>query len=262
MGMKAGGVLKQTGRTNTILPYNVGFLNDPKDTENYNAAVYDELQKVSVSTTHMFNSMDDLREEVDKRISAIERVDRHLGDIEKKIGEDIDSALKLLKDNIYHIGAYYITESDKNPSDPDLLGFGVWVKLTGMIMGSGVIDPDPNVPNSTRIEYKVGNTGGRPWATIEEMNIPQLVVDSKNFSIIDYEHDHGIHMIQDSTALSGSNILQKDITTGAGTERRSLMSTNTPIISGIVRLGRAESDRQPINTMSPYRVANIWRREA
>src|SRR5699024_5368770 len=47
-----------------------------------------------------------------------------------------------MANKVFRISSYYITEEDINPGDSSSLGFGSWAKVTGVIMGSGVVNPD------------------------------------------------------------------------------------------------------------------------
>lgn len=174
----------------------------------------------------------------------------------------VDNILKdMLQNRIYGVGSYYISESELNPGDSSMLGFGVWTKVTGMVMGSGIVNPDGSVPNATRVEFKTGNIGGRVFNTITEDNIPLMTIDGSKFNIVDHEHDHEIRCVPDQMETHNHNML-KDISPGGSQSRRTQKSTNKPRIEGKVSFGKDNTSRQPINTMPPYRVANIWRRES
>lgn len=91
--MGAGGFRKNTGRNNTTLPYNVGFLNNVQDTETYNVAVYDELQKVSTATNQMFQAIDEIHEEIDVRIKALNAMNLQFDELENRITTEIETAI-------------------------------------------------------------------------------------------------------------------------------------------------------------------------
>lgn len=91
--MGAGGFRKQTGRTNTTMPYNVGFLNKIEDTDNYNVAVYDELQKVSTATNQMFEAIDQIHDEIDVRIKALNAMNLQFDELENRITTEIETAI-------------------------------------------------------------------------------------------------------------------------------------------------------------------------
>lgn len=97
--MGANGNRQQTLRSNTTQPYNVGFLNE-QDSDKYNVAVYDELNKISVSTTHMFKALDDVNKEINERTKALDvlnlqvnksldKVWLEMGNIKVEIGKGI-----------------------------------------------------------------------------------------------------------------------------------------------------------------------------
>lgn len=91
--MGAGGFRKNTGRNNTTLPYNVGFLNRVEDTETYNTAVYDELQKVSTATNQMFQAIDEIHDEIDVRIKALNAMNLQFDELENRITTEIETAI-------------------------------------------------------------------------------------------------------------------------------------------------------------------------
>lgn len=91
--MGAGGFRKNTGRNNTTLPYNVGFLNNVQDTETYNVAVYDELQKVSTATNQMFQAIDEIHDEIDVRIKALNAMNLQFDELENRITTEIETAI-------------------------------------------------------------------------------------------------------------------------------------------------------------------------
>jgi len=97
--MGANGNRKQTLRSNSTQPYNVGFLNET-DSEQYNVAVYDELTKISTSTNQMFQALDDVNKEIDARTkalqalnlqvnSAMDKVWLELGNVKVELGKGI-----------------------------------------------------------------------------------------------------------------------------------------------------------------------------
>ncbi|WMX18940.1 putative tail fiber protein [Escherichia phage vB_EcoP_PAS59] len=91
--MGAGGFRKNTGRNNTTLPYNVGFLNNVEDTDKYNVAVYDELQKVSTATNQMFQAIDEIHDEIDVRIKALNAMNLQFDELENRITTEIETAI-------------------------------------------------------------------------------------------------------------------------------------------------------------------------
>lgn len=97
--MGANGNRQQTLRSNTTQPYNVGFLNE-EGSDKYNVAVYDELNKISVSTNHMFKALDDVNKEIKERTKALDvlnlqvnksldKVWFEMGNIKVEIGKSI-----------------------------------------------------------------------------------------------------------------------------------------------------------------------------
>ena len=75
-----------TNRSNVVQPYSVGFLNnDTTDTDKYNVAVYDELEKVSTSTKHLFKGLDDVQNEIKNRTKAIDALGLQVSDDFKRV---------------------------------------------------------------------------------------------------------------------------------------------------------------------------------
>lgn len=166
-----------------------------------------------------------------------------------------------LQNKIYRVGSYYITEENINPGDSISLGFGTWAKVTGMIMGSGIVNPDGSVPNASRVEFVAGGSGGRVHNTIRSENLPLTTINGSSFSISQYRHSHTMAYNRGDSSghNSDDNFLQPPGVTGEWTGRTS-EDTHGHTISGTASFGRDDVSRQPINTMPPYRVANIWRR--
>lgn len=97
--MGANGNRQQTLRSNATQPYSVGFLNDT-DSDKYNVAVYDELNKISTATNQMFQAIDDVNKEIDARTKALQalnlqtnaamdKVWLELGNVKVELGKGI-----------------------------------------------------------------------------------------------------------------------------------------------------------------------------
>lgn len=82
--MGANGNRRQTLRSNTTQPYAVGFLNET-DSDKYNVAVYDELNKISTSTNQMFKAIDDINKEVEERTRALQALNLQTNDAMDKV---------------------------------------------------------------------------------------------------------------------------------------------------------------------------------
>lgn len=103
--MGANGNRRQTLRTNIVQPYESGFLTDT-DHKDYNAVVGIELDKISTSTKHMFQGLDDVRKEVEDRTKALDALHLTVNDQFNRVMLEI-SGIKLqigqgiTVDNIY-----------------------------------------------------------------------------------------------------------------------------------------------------------------
>lgn len=98
--MGANGNRKQTLRTNIVQPYESGFLTDVEH-KDYNAVIGSELDKISTATKHMFQGLDDVRNEVDNRTKALDalhlqvnddlnRVTLEIAGVKESIGQGIN----------------------------------------------------------------------------------------------------------------------------------------------------------------------------
>lgn len=113
--MGAGGFRKNTGRNNTTLPYNVGFLNNVQDTETYNVAVYDELQKVSTATNQMFQAIDEIHEEIDVRIKALNAMNLQFDELENRITTEIETAIADIQTQMGNLSTEDIWDNSVQP---------------------------------------------------------------------------------------------------------------------------------------------------
>lgn len=171
-----------------------------------------------------------------------------------------------LKNNVYRVGSYYISEDDTNPGDSSVLGFGAWVPVTGVVMGSGIVNPDGSVPNAQRVEFVKGATGGRVSNTIRVENLPLVSIDLAAAGVVTDQagnHNHNIRL--DNIRISIDN--QSSLVYRVGSAHDQTMTTelggiHSHPIRGTISFGRDDISRQPIDTLPPYRVANIWRRTA
>lgn len=113
--MGAGGFRKNTGRNNTTLPYNVGFLNNVEDTDKYNVAVYDELQKVSTATNQMFQAIDEIHDEIDVRIKALNAMNLQFDELENRITTEIETAIADIQTQMGNLSTEDIWDNSVQP---------------------------------------------------------------------------------------------------------------------------------------------------
>ena len=140
--MGAGGITRQTSQKNTVMPYNVGFPNKAEDTEKYNVAVYDELQKISTSTTHMFEAIDNIHAEIDQRIKALDAMDLKYDELNNRITTEIETAIAKIEQQLGNLSTEDIWDNTTNPP----------TKLDGTIAGMKVTITG----NSTQIQTVTG----------------------------------------------------------------------------------------------------------
>ena len=178
--MGAGGLTRQTGRNNTVMPYNVGFLNKVEDTDKYNVAVYDELQKVSSASTHMFQAIDDIHAEIDQRIEALNAMNLEFDALENRITTEIETAIA---DIITQMGNLDTTDIwDRSVNPPVMLDAtmsGIKVSIEG---------------NSTEIQQVAGivNNQGQEIGLIQD-SIKNKTGDMAQYmQISEYEATWGV----------------------------------------------------------------------
>lgn len=97
--MGANGNRVQTLRSNTTQPYSVGFLNET-DSDKYNVAVYDELNKISTSTNQMFQAIDDVNKEIENRTKALQALNLQVNSAMDKVWLELGSVKVELGKNI------------------------------------------------------------------------------------------------------------------------------------------------------------------
>lgn len=167
--MGAGGVTRQTGQKNTVMPYNVGFLNKAEDTDNYNVAVYDELQKISTSTTHMFEAIDNIHAEIDQRIKALDAMDLKYDELNNRITTEIETAIAKIETQLGNLSTDDIWDNSTNPP----------TKLDGTIAGMKVTITG----NSTQIQQVTGIVNDQG----EEIALVQTTLTSQGQAITDVD---------------------------------------------------------------------------
>lgn len=169
-----------------------------------------------------------------------------------------------LKNRLYKVGSYFISEDDTNPGDSSILGFGTWIQVTGMLMGSGTVNPDGSVPNAQRRDFVRGSTGGKVYNTVKVENLPLVSIDLRASGVTTEEdpgHTHSISLDQLSLSLDDtSSRVYRNNGSHNTTLTTDLSGRHSHRVQGTISFGRDDISRQPIDTMPPYRVANIWRR--
>lgn len=161
--MGAGGVTRQTGRNNTVMPYNVGFLNEATDTDKYNVAVYDELHKVSAASTHMFQALDDIHKEIDVRIAALDAMNLKYDALNNRITTQIATAIAQIQQQIGNLSLDDINDLT-DPNNP--------IKLSGTISNinttiSGVKTTVSGVDAKVTTVEGIANNNGSEIAVIQ-----------------------------------------------------------------------------------------------
>lgn len=166
-----------------------------------------------------------------------------------------------MQDRIFRIGSYYVTEEDINPGDTVSLGFGSWAKVTGAIIGSGIVNPDGSVPNAQRVEFVAGGTGGRVFNTIRPDNLPLTTVNVSG-TTDDNSHNHTRNLANVRLSIDDRHFYVESVDGRYPNENprtdSNVVHKHNVTASG--SFGRDDISRQPINTLPPHRVAHVWRR--
>ena len=147
-----------------------------------------------------------------------------------------------LSNKVYPVGAYYITESSTSPDV--ILGFGTWVRLEA---GRTLVAREAT--DNLSPYYVAGTQGGAESRSITSNNLPQ-----HTHPIIDSGHTHTYSKASESF-VNGS--LDSGTT---GSIAQSSVSTSSSTTG--ITVGNNATTSTPLDIRSPYRVVNIWRREA
>lgn len=166
-----------------------------------------------------------------------------------------------MQNRIFRVGAYYITEENVNPGDSISLGFGTWTKVTGAIIGSGIVNPDGSVPNAQRVEFVSGGSGGRVFNTIAPANLPLTTVNVTG-TTDDNTHSHSSNLANVRLSIDDRHFYLESVDGRyPNTNTRPTSSvTHKHAVTATGSFGFDDISRQPINTLPPFRVANVWRR--
>lgn len=186
------------------------------------------------------------------------------GDADLTTKGQVESIVKdWFQNKVYKVGSYYITEDELNPGDVGSLGFGTWAKVTGMIMGSGVVNPDGSVPNASRVEFTKGGTGGRVFNTVTSDNLPLTTVNVTG-ETDSYSHNHSQKLANVRLSIDDRRFYLESVDGRYPNDntRNTTQDTHKHKVTASGSFGKDDISRQPINTMPPYRVANVWRRTA
>lgn len=163
-----------------------------------------------------------------------------------------------MQNHVYRVNSYYTSEDPTNPGDSTVLGFGVWVPVTGMLMGSGTINPDGSVPNAQARQFTAGQSGGRVYNDVKPENLPLTSIDLSGVTTAnDGAHTHTIEL---SSSASGTGHPDSGNNTNDGVASTQVGGAHTHRLQGSATFGRDSVSKQPIETLPPYRVVNIWRR--
>ena len=177
--MGAGGFRKNTGRNNTTLPYNVGFLNNVQDTETYNVAVYDELQKVSTATNQMFQAIDEIHDEIDVRIKALHAMNLQFDELENRVTTEIETAIADIITQMGNLSTDDIWDNSVSPP----------VKLDSTMSGIKT-SIEGNTASIQTVEGIV-NDQGQEIALIQSDLTNGTGSASKYMKLTEYEHTGG-----------------------------------------------------------------------
>lgn len=175
----------------------------------------------------------------------------------KQVKDLITTAIK----NIYPVGSYWMTDSNSNPAD--IFGFGTWTKITGMMMGSGTVQPTGSIPNQSARTFTTGERGGSFSKQIVVGNIPLITSDFSNNGITMTSAGNHSH----SLTMRNYRISIDDTIGGVfgNAETPATYQTNAAgdhyhNLQGTLRIGTPLENQAPLDVMPPYVVTNIWKR--
>lgn len=183
----------------------------------------------------------------------------------------IPTSVKAVIEVIYPVGAYYITESDKNPSET--LGIGTWERVVDRtLLGGGGV-------------REVGSEGGEETVTLTLDKIPAHTHSASTNTTGDHSHNRGTMDITGSFRTydaggreNGTGAFNDDyysewnLSDGSSVcwdklesfkaSRSWTGNTNTTGNHSHTVTVNNTGGSQAHNNLPPYRVVNIWRRTA
>lgn len=165
------------------------------------------------------------------------------------INPDLSITFRAIINIIYPVGSAYISFTD-NRNPHDILGFGTWVAVTGLIAAAGAATGE----DGTTYTYKFGAAGlGRVRHSDMEKATYEVALTMDEMD----EHTHGV-----KTYSAGESGLYNLSTDGPGNEVDASggilpASAGTPTGKGSVDVGGETTTYAPI-----YTGAYIWRRTA
>lgn len=168
----------------------------------------------------------------------------------------------VIRNQIFRVGCYWITEEGDDPNIT--MGFGTWVRVSGMIMGAGTFDPPANVIGGQRRVFTAKESGGSVYRDVKEENLPLIDIDAGAALTVSQSGAHrhripGVNTIRISIDDISSGVFGQG-EGGAVDPYTEEAGTHTHTISGRIRFGRDATNKQAIDIMNPYRVTNVWRR--
>lgn len=175
----------------------------------------------------------------------------------KQVKDLITSAVK----NIFPTGSYWYTDSTANPAD--VFGFGTWVRVTGMLMGAGTVQPTGSIPNQSARTFALGEKGGSFSKQILVANVPLMTSNFASNGITvsrSGSHRHNLSMRNYKISIDDTTGGVFGSTATPATYQTESAGDHDHKLSGILRLGTALENQAPLDVMPPYVVTNIWKR--
>lgn len=205
------------------------------------------------------------------------------GGLEGREGSDFailsqvqDMINQALSEGIFPIGSFFTTSTSDNPAD--VLGFGTWTQVSGMLFGSGSY---LSMDGKTSRTFTLGETGGTIDKYIKATNIPEMdidtaAVDSNNKPYLSISATGDLSNITQgfttaradaNTHDSGGELLRRN---NNGSESKDVtqpawLNGSVPVtatLSGVIPFGEGVDTLETLDVMNPYNVVNIWKRTA
>lgn len=183
--MAGNGFRRQTDRYNVTQPYNVGFLNRSGDVDTDNVAVYDELQKVSTATNHMFQAIDDLHAEIGERIKALDAMNLQFDELENRVTTILETAIAEIITQLGNLSTEDIWDKSVDPPvklDSTMAGIKVQINgqdtqiqtITGIVNDQGeeigLIQQDISNINGSLSQYMKLSEYEATWGVNSTVN--------------------------------------------------------------------------------------------
>ncbi|RYM60184.1 Uncharacterised protein [Serratia quinivorans] len=159
-----------------------------------------------------------------------------------------------LQNLFYPIGSQYVNYTDsRNPSE--ILGFGTWVTVVGMVAGVGSATDDVGYTKTLDAGYQAGS-----WRVRNEQ-IVQVSLDLDAWTELAGSHNHEYKRYMNGGENEQNHISIDDVPFGWSTDWTSTTPDHSHAVTGAVIIGYGlQEDATKPAFFNPYYGAYIWRR--